>query len=98
MGLFLRVDDFHGSYERTREAGVEFITEPHEEPYGERAVFLDVAGNPWTCWANRRPENRAPGSRSGRAHAPVGSRLWSDQTETTSTRLSAPAKSVALRV
>src|SRR5919201_1175433 len=45
VGLFLRVDDFEVSYDRMRAAGVEFATEPREEPYGRVAVFLDVAGN-----------------------------------------------------
>ncbi len=47
VGFFLRVDDFHSSYERMRAAGVEFVTEPRDEPYGRVAVFLDVAGNRW---------------------------------------------------
>src|SRR5690348_12819925 len=47
VGLFLRVEDFQGSYDRMREAGVEFAGEPRDEPYGRVAVFLDVAGNRW---------------------------------------------------
>jgi predicted enzyme related to lactoylglutathione lyase len=47
VGLFLRVEDFQASYDRVREAGVEFVTEPRQEPYGRVAVFLDVAGNRW---------------------------------------------------
>ncbi len=47
VGLFLRVDDFGASYARMREAGVEFVGEPRDEPYGRVAVFLDVAGNRW---------------------------------------------------
>src|ERR671915_546196 len=47
VGLFLRVDDFQETYERMREAGVEFVTEPREEAYGRVAVFLDVSGNRW---------------------------------------------------
>jgi catechol 2,3-dioxygenase-like lactoylglutathione lyase family enzyme len=47
VGLFLRVDDFQASYDRMREAGVEFVSEPRHEPYGSVAVFVDVAGNPW---------------------------------------------------
>jgi catechol 2,3-dioxygenase-like lactoylglutathione lyase family enzyme len=47
VGLFLRVEDFAASYNRMREAGVEFVTEPRQEPYGRVAVFLDVAGNRW---------------------------------------------------
>jgi catechol 2,3-dioxygenase-like lactoylglutathione lyase family enzyme len=47
VGMFLRVDDFGAQYERMRAAGVEFVTEPREEAYGQVAVFLDVAGNRW---------------------------------------------------
>ncbi|NYH78752.1 catechol 2,3-dioxygenase-like lactoylglutathione lyase family enzyme [Actinopolyspora biskrensis] len=47
VGLFLRVDDFQASYDRMRAAGVEFVTEPRQEPYGRVAVFVDVAGNRW---------------------------------------------------
>lgn len=47
VGLFLRVDDFGSAYARMAEAGVEFVTEPRDEPYGRVAVWLDVAGNRW---------------------------------------------------
>jgi catechol 2,3-dioxygenase-like lactoylglutathione lyase family enzyme len=47
VGLFLRVDDFQVAYERMRGAGVEFVTEARDEPYGRVAVFLDVSGNRW---------------------------------------------------
>lgn len=47
VGLFLRVKDFAVAYARMRQAGVEFETEPRTEPYGQVAVFLDVAGNRW---------------------------------------------------
>jgi len=47
VGLFLRVDDFEATYERMRAANVEFFGEPREEPYGQIAVFLDIAGNRW---------------------------------------------------
>ena len=47
VGFFLRVDDFAASYSRLRETGVEFVTEPRNEPYGRVAVSLDVAGNRW---------------------------------------------------
>jgi catechol 2,3-dioxygenase-like lactoylglutathione lyase family enzyme len=47
VGLFLRVDDFAAAYDRMREAGVEFVTEPRREPYGQVAVFIDIAGNRW---------------------------------------------------
>ncbi len=47
VGLFLRVEDFEASYSRMVEAGVTFVTEPRDEPYGRVAVFLDVSGNRW---------------------------------------------------
>jgi catechol 2,3-dioxygenase-like lactoylglutathione lyase family enzyme len=47
VGLFLRVDDFEATYERMRAAGVEFLGEPRDEPYGRVVVFVDVAGNRW---------------------------------------------------
>lgn len=47
VGLFLRVDDFDATYARMRAAGVEFVTEPRDEPYGRVVVFTDVAGNRW---------------------------------------------------
>jgi catechol 2,3-dioxygenase-like lactoylglutathione lyase family enzyme len=47
VGFFLQVDDFDASYQRLRAAGVEFLTEPRTEAYGQVAVFLDIAGNRW---------------------------------------------------
>ncbi|MDQ2848119.1 MAG: VOC family protein [Actinomycetota bacterium] len=47
VGLFLRVDDFEASYDRMRGMGVQFLTEPRHEPYGQVVVFVDVAGNHW---------------------------------------------------
>jgi catechol 2,3-dioxygenase-like lactoylglutathione lyase family enzyme len=47
VGLFLRVDDFDASYRGLLAHGVEFLTEPRDEPYGRLAVFVDVAGNRW---------------------------------------------------
>jgi catechol 2,3-dioxygenase-like lactoylglutathione lyase family enzyme len=47
VGLFLRVEDFESAYARMLEAGVEFVGEPRQEPYGDVAVFLDIAGNRW---------------------------------------------------
>ncbi|SHN46403.1 VOC family protein [Cryptosporangium aurantiacum] len=47
VGFFLRVDDFEAHYERMRAAGVEFVGEPRDEPYGRVVVFLDIAGNRW---------------------------------------------------
>ena len=47
VGLFLRVDDFDAQIERMRAAGVEFVSEPRDEPYGRVVVFRDIAGNRW---------------------------------------------------
>lgn len=47
VGLFLRVDDFEVARRRMLDRGVEFVTQPRDEPYGRVAVFLDLAGNRW---------------------------------------------------
>jgi catechol 2,3-dioxygenase-like lactoylglutathione lyase family enzyme len=47
VGFFLRVDDVDGEWRRLVTAGVEFVSEPRDEPYGRVAVFIDVAGNRW---------------------------------------------------
>ncbi|MBN9795526.1 VOC family protein [Pseudonocardia sp. TMWB2A] len=47
VGFFLEVHDFDARYQRMHSAGVEFVTEPREEPYGRFAVFLDISGNRW---------------------------------------------------
>ena len=47
VGFFLHVEDFGAAYERMSSAGVRFLTEPRTEPYGQVAVFLDIAGNRW---------------------------------------------------
>jgi catechol 2,3-dioxygenase-like lactoylglutathione lyase family enzyme len=54
VGLFLRVDDFAAVYENLREKGVEFVTEPRDQPYGRVAVFRDVSGNRWDLLGPRR--------------------------------------------
>lgn len=47
VGFFLRVDDFAKAYRRMVDAGVSFVTKPRTEPYGDVAVFVDIAGNRW---------------------------------------------------
>lgn len=47
VGLFLRVEDFDGLYQRMIDAGVRFVSGPRIEPYGKLAVFLDPEGNRW---------------------------------------------------
>ncbi len=45
--LFLYTDDFQRDYQRMLAAGVNFVREPSEEPYGTVAVFEDLYGNLW---------------------------------------------------
>ena len=47
VGFFLNVEDFSATYARMTSAGVRFLTAPRAEPYGQVAVFLDIAGNKW---------------------------------------------------
>jgi catechol 2,3-dioxygenase-like lactoylglutathione lyase family enzyme len=47
VGLFLRVADFEAARQRMLDHGVQFVTEPRDEPDGRLAVFLDLAGNRW---------------------------------------------------
>ncbi|MFL5527513.1 MAG: VOC family protein [Gemmatimonadaceae bacterium] len=47
VGLFLRVDDFEAQYRKMLAADVTFVRPPRTEPYGQVAVFLDIAGNRW---------------------------------------------------
>jgi catechol 2,3-dioxygenase-like lactoylglutathione lyase family enzyme len=60
VGLFLRVDDFAAAYERMRHHGVEFLTEPRTEGYGQVAVFLDVSGNRWDLLGPPAAERSRP--------------------------------------
>jgi len=47
VGFFLHVEDFGAAHARMTSAGVRFLTAPRTEPYGQVAVFLDIAGNKW---------------------------------------------------
>ncbi len=47
VGFFLRVDDFDAQYSRMVDAGVRFVTQPRDEPYGRVAIFEDLSGNRW---------------------------------------------------
>ncbi len=59
VGMFLRVDDFDAAYSRMVRAGVSFVSEPRDEPYGRVAVFLDIAGNKWDLLGPSAAELRA---------------------------------------
>ena len=60
VGFFLRVDDFAAHHERMVAAGVEFVRPPRTEPYGQVAVFRDVAGNRWDLLGPRTKEPGHP--------------------------------------
>jgi catechol 2,3-dioxygenase-like lactoylglutathione lyase family enzyme len=45
--LFLYTDDFWRDYEAYRSAGVVFVRDPQDQPYGTVAVFRDLYGNLW---------------------------------------------------
>ena len=47
VALFLNSDDFVADHQRMVDAGVTFIEEPREEPYGTVAVWEDLYGNRW---------------------------------------------------
>jgi uncharacterized glyoxalase superfamily protein PhnB len=59
VGLFLRVDDFDQAYDRMLSMGVEFITEPRHEAYGQVAVFRDITGNSWDLLGPNRTAERS---------------------------------------
>ncbi len=45
--LFLNTDDFWRDYKNMMAAGIIFVREPVDEPYGTVAVFKDLYGNLW---------------------------------------------------
>ncbi|MEW2259584.1 VOC family protein [Streptomyces sp. NPDC047869] len=47
VGFFLHTDDFARDHARMAAAGVTFLEEPRQEPYGTVAVFRDLYGNRW---------------------------------------------------
>jgi catechol 2,3-dioxygenase-like lactoylglutathione lyase family enzyme len=58
VGFFLRVEDFGTTCARLRAAGVTFLSEPRDEPYGRVVVFRDIAGNKWDL-LGERPATRS---------------------------------------
>jgi catechol 2,3-dioxygenase-like lactoylglutathione lyase family enzyme len=45
--LFLETDDFDRDFTAMTAAGIRFVREPKEAPYGTVAVFEDLYGNLW---------------------------------------------------
>jgi catechol 2,3-dioxygenase-like lactoylglutathione lyase family enzyme len=60
VGFFLRVDDFAAWHARLIAAGVEFLGPSRREPYGQVAVFRDIAGNRWDLLGPRAATGAAP--------------------------------------
>ncbi len=58
--LFLATDDFRRDYEAMRAAGVRFVREPKEAPYGTVAVFQDLSGNLWDLVQLKHDAGAAP--------------------------------------
>ena len=54
--LFLRTDDFWRDYHEMVAAGVRFVREPKDAPYGTVAVFQDLYGNLWDLVELRSPQ------------------------------------------
>jgi catechol 2,3-dioxygenase-like lactoylglutathione lyase family enzyme len=50
--LFLHTDDFWRDYSDMLAAGVTFVRDPKEAPYGTVAVFQDLYGNLWDLVGN----------------------------------------------
>jgi catechol 2,3-dioxygenase-like lactoylglutathione lyase family enzyme len=47
VGFFLSVENFDAEFQRLTSAGVRFVRDRRSEPFGQVAVFLDIAGNKW---------------------------------------------------
>ena len=52
--LFLRTDDFWRDFNAMKSAGINFVREPKDAPYGTVAVFEDLYGNLWDLIQTRR--------------------------------------------
>jgi catechol 2,3-dioxygenase-like lactoylglutathione lyase family enzyme len=61
--LFLETDDFWRDYTAMTAAGIKFVREPMDAPYGTVAVFEDLYGNLWDLIqskANPKAPRRRP--------------------------------------
>ncbi len=65
VGLFLNTDDFNRQYQRMVHAGVVFIGDPRDEPYGRVVVWQDLYGNLWDLIepSKASPEETGPSAR-----------------------------------
>ena len=55
--LFLNTDDFWRDYNEMLSAGIRFVREPKEAPYGIVAVFEDLYGNLWDLLELKKQED-----------------------------------------
>jgi catechol 2,3-dioxygenase-like lactoylglutathione lyase family enzyme len=53
--LFLSTDDFWRDYNEMHSAGIRFVREPKDAPYGTVAVFEDLYGNLWDLIERSKP-------------------------------------------
>lgn len=63
--LFLGTDDCWRDFNQMRAAGIKFVREPKEAPYGTVAVFEDLYGNLWDLVELKnqpRPDSRSAAS------------------------------------
>jgi catechol 2,3-dioxygenase-like lactoylglutathione lyase family enzyme len=58
--LFLSTDDFWRDYNEMHAAGIRFVREPKEAPYGTVAVFEDLYGNLWDLVQRKEPDLEDP--------------------------------------
>ena len=54
--LFLNTDDFWRDYNEMLSAGINFVREPKNAPYGTVAVFEDLYGNLWDLLESKKQE------------------------------------------
>jgi len=54
--LFLETDDFWRDFKEMGEAGIRFVREPKNAPYGIVAVFEDLYGNLWDLVQPNAPD------------------------------------------
>ena len=59
VAFFLHTRDFAADHRRMVAAGVHFVEEPRQEPYGIVAVFEDVYGNRWDLLQPTAPDQPA---------------------------------------
>ena len=55
--LFLSTDNFWRDYKKMLSAGINFVREPKNAPYGTVAVFEDLYGNLWDLIESRKKQD-----------------------------------------